>query len=154
MTFAGLGASAAGATFIASVVSADFNHGPRYALIQAIPVALGGFTGSLVDSVLGASVQEVRFCDRCDLESEQRVHCCGVRTRRIRGMPWCNNDSVNVIATAIGAVTAVIVDVVGRNPSRALVLRTRRGRCEEIADPDASFRLTTRANVSGSKTCS
>jgi uncharacterized membrane protein len=115
VTPAGLAASAAGGTFIAGVTAGDFCEGPKSFLVRAFPIALGGITGSLIDSVLGATVQEVRFCDHCALETEQRVHRCGGPTRRIRGMPWCSNDTVNAIATLVGAATAVMADSASGN---------------------------------------
>ena len=72
--------------------------------MRAVPIALGGFTGALVDSMLGATVQEVRFCDACAVETEERVHRCGAQPSRVtRGASWCDNDMVNGIATAVGA---------------------------------------------------
>jgi hypothetical protein len=62
----------------------------------------------------------VRFCDHCLLESEQRVHACGTPTRRIRGISWCNNDTVNAIATVVGAATAILLHGVVRNRARSL----------------------------------
>ena len=127
VTLAGLTASAAGAALIAYVASGDLRDRQGHLLIHLIPVAVGGFTGALVDSVLGAVVQEVRFCDRCLLESERHVHRCGTRTRRIRGISWCNNDTVNAIATMVGAATAVIMNHVGRNRARTPAARERTG---------------------------
>jgi uncharacterized membrane protein len=110
-----LAASAAGATFSAGVAACDFYGNSSRILLRAVPVAFGGIIGSLADSVLGATVQEVRYCDHCGLESEHPVHHCGAKTRHIRGMSWCNNDTVNATATAVGAATAIITDIVSRN---------------------------------------
>jgi uncharacterized protein (TIGR00297 family) len=127
VTLAGLAASAAGASLIASVTSGDLRHRQGHMLIQLVSVSAGGFTGALADSVLGAIVQEIRFCDRCLLESEQHVHHCGTRTHRIRGVWWCNNDMVNAIATVVGAAAAVLLNGVGRKRARTLAAREGTG---------------------------
>ena len=106
----GLTASAVGAALIAGLAAAPLTSASRHAPMRAVPIAVGGFTGALVDSMLGATVQEVRFCDACAVETEQRVHRCGARTRVTRGASWCDNDMVNVIATAVGAAAAILVE--------------------------------------------
>jgi uncharacterized membrane protein len=77
----------------------------------AIAAFVGGTTGMLVDSLLGATVQERRWCDRCAVSTEQSVHTCGATTRHARGVSWLNNDGVNAIATAAGAVVATGVQL-------------------------------------------
>lgn len=68
---------------------------------------LGGLTGSLFDSFLGATVQQIYFCDVCQKDTEKQVHKCGHPTRPFRGWSWLNNDLVNLFASIVGAITAV-----------------------------------------------
>lgn len=73
-------------------------------------VGFGGALGSLADSVLGATVQAVYFCPRCDRVTERNtLHSCGAPTTYRRGWRWCNNDAVNFAASLLGAVTAMLL---------------------------------------------
>jgi uncharacterized protein (TIGR00297 family) len=69
-------------------------------------VFVGGITGALADSLLGATVQAGYRCPRCDKPTESRVHRCGTPTRLVRGLAWVNNDPVNASATVTGATVA------------------------------------------------
>ncbi len=81
-----------------------------------LPAGLvGGVGGSLVDSLLGATVQRVNWCPSCQVETERPVHDCGTETRHLRGWPWLGNDAVNLAASAVGAgLGAATYLVVGR----------------------------------------
>jgi uncharacterized protein (TIGR00297 family) len=67
---------------------------------------LGGLGGSLFDSLLGATVQAIYYCDRCAKETERPLHHCGTETRRLRGWRWLDNDLVNLTSSAVGAAVA------------------------------------------------
>lgn len=69
-------------------------------------IAAGGVAGALADSLLGASLQELRWCPRCERECETDPHVCGSRTVLRRGATWMSNDAVNACATAVGALAA------------------------------------------------
>lgn len=63
---------------------------------------IGGLGGSLFDSLLGATVQQIYCCASCQKETEKQIHC-GQATRPLKGWSWLNNDLVNFLASAFGA---------------------------------------------------
>jgi uncharacterized protein (TIGR00297 family) len=75
--------------------------------VLAIPAA--GILGAMFDSILGATLQELRWCDACGRACETDPHECGHPTRRVRGIPGFSNDAVNLLATAMGAAVAFVM---------------------------------------------
>jgi uncharacterized protein (TIGR00297 family) len=67
----------------------------------------GGLAGSAFDSLLGATVQQIYYCDNCQKETERKVHKCGHSTTSLRGYSWLNNDLVNLFASAVGGIVAL-----------------------------------------------
>lgn len=70
---------------------------------------LGGLSGSLFDSFLGATVQAIYYSDHYQKETEQKVDKAGHPTRQIRGWRWLNNDLVNAIASLVGGLIAAVL---------------------------------------------
>jgi uncharacterized protein (TIGR00297 family) len=91
-----------GGTVGAAIVAATawYATGDHRLLLGGISI---GFGGMLLDSLLGASVQGRFRCPRCGAESERRQHRCGTLTRPIRGLPWLDNDGVNLFTTLAAA---------------------------------------------------
>lgn len=73
-----------------------------------LPVIAGGVAGAVVDTILGATVQERRWCERCAVATERHVHDCGTATSRQRGWSVMDNDVVNLTSCVAGAAVAVL----------------------------------------------
>ncbi len=69
--------------------------------------ALAGFLASIVDSLLGATVQAKFACTICGKETEKHTHC-GSPALLISGFRKMDNDWVNVICAAAGTGFALI----------------------------------------------
>ena len=103
VTAIGSVAGAAGALFIAA--GAVLAHWP----VPFAAVALGGMAGALADSFLGATVQARRWCDVCATPTERLAHSCGTATRHAGGLAGLDNDAVNAVCSAVGALVAILL---------------------------------------------
>jgi uncharacterized protein (TIGR00297 family) len=101
VTLLGTVGGAAGALLVATVG----------ALVAGTPTllpvgALVGFGGMALDSALGAAVQGRFRCPRCAESSEWPKHRCGAVTVHEGGLPWLDNDGVNLASSAAAALAA------------------------------------------------
>lgn len=108
VTCLGTLAECAGAAVVAAVASLA-------GIAAFVPVAAGGLAGALADSILGASIQELRHCATCAKVCETDPHACGAATQRIRGAHAIGNDTVNALSTLVGGAVAATLAMI---PSR------------------------------------
>lgn len=71
--------------------------------IPVVAVFAGGLVGSITDSLIGATLQERRWCPGCNAPTERRIHSCGTTSVYRGGIRGCNNDIVNLAGTIVGA---------------------------------------------------
>ncbi len=85
-----------------------WKQGPAPGLLW-LAITLAGWIGSLIDSLLGATVQAMYYCPQHQKETERHpIHTCGAPTRFLRGWPWLNNDGVNALCSLMGAGLALL----------------------------------------------
>ncbi|MFY4776337.1 DUF92 domain-containing protein [Metabacillus sp. RGM 3146] len=100
-----LGSSAAllGALFIAGLsfimLQKSFSH--------FLFVALFGFAGNLLDTLMGGSIQVKYQCVTCGKITERPIHC-GVKGKIAKGFAIFNNDMINALSIAAAAIISII----------------------------------------------
>jgi len=67
---------------------------------------ISGFLGSIIDSILGATVQAIYKCRKCGRLVEQRTHC-GLKAELYKGFTAIDNNIVNFLTSLIGGLIAV-----------------------------------------------
>lgn len=78
---------------------------PLANLLWLLPVAtLGGLTGALFDSLLGATLQGIYYSEKRHKETEKAIDPDGTPNRRLRGWAWLDNDWVNFLSSCVGAL--------------------------------------------------
>lgn len=91
--------------FIGRLVT-DRYAGLENALTLFIVVVVSGLVGSLVDSILGATVQAQYRCPACGKQTEKKIHCGNNETELVSGLERFDNDVVNAVCSLSGAITA------------------------------------------------
>jgi len=70
---------------------------------------VGGVLGSLIDSLLGATVQTMYYSPVRAKETERKIDPDGTANRHLRGWSWLGNDWVNFLSSAAGAAVAAFL---------------------------------------------
>jgi uncharacterized protein (TIGR00297 family) len=85
-------------------------------LIFSYPILLGaiagGMLGCLVDSIIGATVQGLYNCSKCDKITEKKVHGCGTITDQIQGIALIDNNVVNLLGSVSGSFFSILIFLV------------------------------------------
>lgn len=113
ITLVGTLAALLGAFFIALLAILTWVGSPlstlRRIFSALVSISLAGLLGSLIDSLLGATLQTIYNCPLCNKETERHpLHLCGTPTTFKRGIRWMNNDWVNAICSLGGALGALL----------------------------------------------
>jgi len=106
ITLVGTGASALGA-LASGLVFWLLQRCQKTLALLPFMALVSGLVGSMADSLLGATIQAMYYCPTCQKETERHIHSCGTTTTALRGSAWFNNDVVNLLATLIGGLTAI-----------------------------------------------
>jgi uncharacterized protein (TIGR00297 family) len=76
--------------------------------LAMVCITIAGFSGSIIDSILGAALQASYFCPVCNKRTERFPrHTCGNPTSLVSGHSWLNNDGVNILCAFAGACLSI-----------------------------------------------
>lgn len=105
ITWQGSSGSMVGALLIGASCVPFYDNSLLFCIIMGF---LAGMAGSLLDSVLGATVQAKYEDVQSGLITEKEEP--GVTVKKVSGFRWITNDLVNVFCTLAGGVVALLLE--------------------------------------------
>jgi uncharacterized protein (TIGR00297 family) len=75
---------------------------------MALIIFIFGIVGNFIDTYLGAYFQLNYQCVKCNYETEKPFHC-GTPAKKINGIPFINNDIVNLISSLMAPMLAILI---------------------------------------------
>jgi uncharacterized protein (TIGR00297 family) len=64
--------------------------------------------GNLLDSFLGATIQEIYYCEKCNQYSEEKIHICDNECKYVSGIKYVNNHVVNFVSILSVTILSII----------------------------------------------
>lgn len=105
-----LGAVLIAAVFFVSALIISSSTINETLLLSFLLIIIGGFLGSILDSIEGAAIQGIYYCNHCEKETETNPHKrCGNETTLYRGIRLINNDFVNLSSALIVAFCSSLI---------------------------------------------
>lgn len=105
-TFAFLGSAFISSMFLIAyiVIYNDIRQGLTYSLVCLIL----GFIGSIIDSILGASIQAQYYCEEIKSFTEKKVYK-NKPNRLVKGISIINNDVVNFVSNLLATLMVFLL---------------------------------------------
>jgi uncharacterized protein (TIGR00297 family) len=101
----GWAAAGGGALLVGGVWAASGRLRPSWLALAL----LAGLSGTLADSLAGATIQAAYRCDACGARAETPDPHCSQPPRLVRGRTGVTNDVVNVIGTLAGGLVGAVL---------------------------------------------
>ncbi|WP_374721655.1 DUF92 domain-containing protein [Peribacillus tepidiphilus] len=74
-------------------------------------IAVFGFIGNVLDTLLGSMIQVEYQCVKCGLKTEKTIHC-QEKTIHIKGLVIMNNDMVNFLSITFAALFSIVFHII------------------------------------------